>query len=181
MSGSELSLLRQSGIFTMRKPLFAAFVFVLIAITGVAQQPAVDHMPPECIRAGQMPVLQAVTNQPGEVRVYFRMVGASDWCYVVANNSLGNYTNAVLPRFENGVEIEYFFVLLKGAQIIARSPQVFHVRASERCDGITARNSLTLAMECSPNSANSIPASLGAGYAVRNAAVIDGSPSAPGQ
>lgn len=173
-------MIAQPGSITMRKSGTIAILIVLVAGAAAAQElNVIEHSGLECIRAGQMPVLQVNVSQPGEVRVYFRTVGATDWCYVVGTN-LGLLSNAILPQFDSGTEIEYFFVLLKGRQIVARSPQVYRAKASERCDNIVARHSITLAMECSPNSANSIPAALGAGYALRNAR-IDESPFTTGQ
>src|SRR4051794_29081179 len=85
-----------------------------------AQGNAIDHTPGGCIRAGQSPLMQLNVDPKGELRAYFRRVNTTDWCSVEGKN-LGPLSQVVLPKFDIGDEIEYFFVVLNGSKVVAKS------------------------------------------------------------
>jgi hypothetical protein len=148
----------------------AAVSVVLAALPAVAQQIPIVFQPPACVRAAEMPILKLDVNEPGELRCYFRRSNATDWCSVRGENN-GALSRVTLPKFDSGDEIEYFFILLDGKRVIARSPKIFRVRVTEGCDNAWARNVAILPLDCGDNGSGSIPSSLGAGYAVGNSLV----------
>jgi hypothetical protein len=159
--------------------LLAAALF-FVAGAAIAQEP-IEYTPVSCLRAGESGVLHATVNQPGQLRIYFRRAGTTDWCYVDGQN-LGRASTVTLPEFEEGTEIEYFFVLLEGKRVIGRSASIYRLRVTERCDSPFARHSLTLAVDCSQSGPNSIARSVAAGYAAKvNAQPPEISPVTPQQ
>lgn len=141
-------------------------------------QNVIEYQPVSCIRADEVPLLQMSVSTEGDLRAFFRRVSTTDWCSVDGTNQ-GPLSNVRLPKFEDGDHIEYFFVLLDGNRVIARSPEIYRVKAADRCDTLIARNIIMIPMMCSPNGTNSIPASMGAGFALRSTPLEDGSQFEP--
>ena len=113
-----------------------------------AQGNTIDYTPEGCIRAGQSPLLQMNVDPKGELRAYFRRVNTTDWCSVVGKN-LGPISQVVLPKFETGDEIEYFFVVLNGNRVIAKSPRVYRAKVTDGCESKIARHMLDVQIDCS--------------------------------
>ena len=122
-----------------RTALILAGALLLPANLAFAQGDAIDYNAPGCIRAGAAPLMQVSVEPKGELRAYFRRVNTTDWCSVEGKN-LGPLSNVVLPRFEVGDEIEYFFVVLEGKRVIAKSPRVYRAKATEGCENTVARH-----------------------------------------
>ncbi len=150
---------------------------LLAASTFVYAQPGrIDHTPITCLRGGEMPVLQVEVEDKGTLRAYFRRTNTTDWCSVEGTN-LGKLSTVTLPKFDSNDEIEYFFVVLDGKRIVAKSPQIYRVKATNNCEEPWARHSLMLIMDCTQNGAAPIAQTLGS-----SAVVIDpSSPSSPNQ
>jgi hypothetical protein len=125
-----------------------------------------------------MPVLQVQVEDKGTLRAYFRRINTTDWCSVEGTN-LGKLSSITLPKFETNDEIEYFFVVLDGKRIIAKSPQIYRVKATDSCETPWARHTLMLIMDCTENGPGSIPASMGAGFALKTTTPTASSPSNP--
>ena len=149
------------------KTAIIAAALLAVAALGVAQEQSIDFTPIACVRAGEMPVLQPRLNQPGDLRAFFRRVNTTDWCSVEGKNE-GVLSSVILPKFAAGDEVEFFFLLLDGKRVVARSPQIYRVKVSDRCDTPVARHVTMLTMDCSAGGANGIASSLGAGYALKN-------------
>ncbi|HEX6098021.1 MAG TPA: hypothetical protein VF432_16965 [Thermoanaerobaculia bacterium] len=146
----------------MKSRLIAAVVLACAALTASAQlKTGVDHAPPACFRAGELPLLQVSTSGKGELRGYFRRINTTDWCSVEGTNE-GPLSRVVLPRFEAGDEVEYFFILIDGVRIVGRSPRIYRSRVSTDCQSASARHLIRLTMNCGDD-AQAIPSSLGAG------------------
>jgi len=156
-------------------------VIVLLLPNGAifAQGGAVDHNPTGCIRAGAAPLMQVSTEDKGELRAYFRRINTTDWCSVEGKN-LGQLSNVVLPKFELGDEIEYFFVVLQGKRVVAKSPRVYRAKATDGCDGIVARHMFDVQIDCSRLD-DVVPAGMDAGFAVPLVATPVASPERPTQ
>jgi hypothetical protein len=144
--------------------LFAACALAAATITGSALaqgQNGVEHTPVSCVRAGELPLLQVTTAAEGELRGYFRRTNTTDWCSVEGVNE-GPLSRVVLPKFEAGDEIEYFFVLIKGSRVEGRSSRIYRVRVTADCDAAWARHLIRLSMNCSEES-QAIPSAIAAG------------------
>jgi len=147
----------------MKSRLITAFVVASVALAMSAQvKTGVEHTPVNCIRAGELPLLQVQTSGKGELRGYFRRINTTDWCSVEGTND-GPLSRVVLPKFENGDEIEYFFVLIDGVRVVGRSERIYRVRVSLECESPFARHITRLSMNCGDD-AQAIPSSLGAGF-----------------
>lgn len=152
---------------------------LMFALTGNAQQqPSIKYTPVSCLRAGLNPMLTLNVEGKGDLRAYFRRVGTADWCMVSGVNR-GQISSVMLPAFEDDAQIEYFFLLLDGRQVLARSPQLYRATTSRQCGENTARHMLLMTIDCSDNSPGSMANALGAGYAVRSTSVSDVSQSNP--
>jgi len=150
--------------------LLAASTFVY------GQQGRIDHSPVACLRGGEMPVLQVEVEDKGTLRAYFRRTNTTDWCSVEGTN-LGKLSTVTLPKFDANDEIEYFFVVLNGKQIVAKSPQIYRVKATNNCETPFARHTLMLLMDCNENGAGPIASSLGAGLKLTGHVPSPSSPS----
>jgi hypothetical protein len=161
-----------------------AFAFAaLVAIAGAANaqpQPAVEHTPRTCVVGGEMPVFNVAVNHQGTIRAFFRRVGNTDWCSVDGENH-GPLSVATLPKFDTGEEFEYYFVLIDQKKIIAKSPQIYHVRAQSFCDAPFSRHNTLMTMQCLPPGSNPIATSMGAGFAVTGNDPRPVSPDRPSQ
>jgi hypothetical protein len=159
-----------------------ALVAALLLPTAplLAQGEMIEHNAVGCIRAGEAPLMQVSVEPKGELRGYFRRVNTTDWCSVEGKN-LGPLSNVVLPKFEVGDEIEYFFVVLQGKRVIAKSPRVYRAKATEGCENNIARHMLDVAIDCSRID-DVLPAALEAAYRVPVLATPPGgSPFKPAQ
>jgi hypothetical protein len=160
---------------------FAAAALLFAFVASAEQKNTIDYTPVGCIRAGELPLLQLHVQGEGEVRAYFRKINTSDWCSVEGTN-LGPVSRIVLPKFDAGDEIEYFFVLIQGRRVMARSPRIFRARVTADCDLPWARHNYKLSLSCG-NDESGIPSSMGAGYAVEDRVIRQdpppGSPDRP--
>src|SRR5258706_10697440 len=145
----------------------AAAILLTAATVGVSAQPGrIDHTPISCLRGGEMPVLQVQVEDKGTLRGYFRRTNTTDWCSVEGTN-LGKISSVTLPKVDVNDEIEYFFVVLDGKRIIAKSSQIYRVKVTDTCEQPWARHTLMLIMDCNENGPGSIPSSMGAGFAIK--------------
>jgi hypothetical protein len=156
-----------------RRALMLASTLLLASVSGAAPNISMEYTPVSCIKAGELPLLQLKIEGEGELRSYFRRINSTDWCSVEGLND-GPLSRVVLPKFENGDEIEYFFVLLQGRRVVARSPRIYRSRVSEDCQMPFARHILKLSLSCGQEE-QAIPGALGAGYAVEDK-LIEGNP-----
>lgn len=147
-----------------RTTLFAALLF-LIAGAALAQPgDTLDYTPVGCMKGGDSAMLQLSVTQKGELRAYFRHVNSTEWCSVEGQN-LGKLSTVVLPKFEVGDEVEYFFVLLDGQKVIAKSPEIYRAKNTGGCETNIARHSTAFTIDCGMGVAG-IPASNAAGLAL---------------
>lgn len=152
----------------------AAFALLLtVSLQGAGTGPSLQFNPVACLRGGELPLLQVRVEGEGELRGYFRRANATDWCSVEGTNN-GPLSRVVLPKFEAGDEIEYFFVLLDGQRVVARSARIYRSRVSADCQTASARHIVRLSMNCGQDN-QAIPASMGAGYAV-SSSLVEGDP-----
>lgn len=153
--------------------LAAALAAVTLTVGGQSKKAAMTFMPVNCIKAGELALLQLDVAQKGELRAYFRRVNTTDWCSVEGTNE-GPLSRVVLPKFENGDEIEYFFVLLEGRRVMDRSPRMYRSSVNATCESPFARHVIRISMNCGQNE-SAIPSSVGAGMAMTEA-LVDGNP-----
>jgi hypothetical protein len=147
-----------------------------VALTASAQGPF-QYTPVSCVRGGEMPVLQLNVTDEGELRCYFRRVNTTDWCSVEGVND-GPLSRVVLPKFDSGDEIEYFFLLLDGKRVVGRSEKMYRARVADTCQTATARHIAMLTMSCGEDA--SIPSAIAAAYAVDDKFVAgDAPPGSP--
>ena len=158
-----------------RIALAVAAAILFPAAVAFAQGEAIEYTPLGCIKAGEAPLMQLNVQPKGELRAYFRRVNTTDWCSVAGKN-IGPVSSVVLPKFEAGDEIEYFFVVLDGKRVIAKSPRVYRAKATTGCEGEVARHMIEVAIDCS-GASNAVPSALGAGYTVQNTEVVGNPPS----
>ena len=145
------------------------------AFAGAAQQNnPIDYTPVSCIPAGELPLLQMNVSEKGELRAYFRRINTSDWCSVMGVND-GPLSRIVLPKFDDGEEIEYFLVLIEGRRVVARSPRIFRARASTECGATSARHIARLSMSCGEETGG-LPTSGAAGYALEQNLILGNPP-----
>lgn len=144
------------------RALLAAVVLLAALSVSAEVKTGIEHSGVSCIRGGELPLLQVSVEQKGELRGYFRRINTTDWCSVEGTND-GPLSRVVLPKFENGDEIEYFFVLIDGVRILARSPRIYRARVTEQCETAWARHVLRLTMNCGED-AQGVPSSLASGY-----------------
>jgi hypothetical protein len=159
----------------MKTRVLSAVALLLAVTAGSASaqvKSSIEHTPGSCVRAGELPLLQVTTEGEGELRGYFRRINTTDWCSVEGTND-GPLSRVVLPKFEAGDEIEYFFVLLDGMRVVSRSPQIYRTRVTAACEGAFARHLIRLSMNCSEE-AQAIPNAVGAGFLLGD--VTDGDP-----
>jgi hypothetical protein len=159
-------------------------VLSLLCLAGIAsaqQRGSLQFTPVSCIKAGELPLLQLNIEGKGELRSYFRRINSTDWCSVEGLND-GPLSRVVLPKFDNGDEIEFFFVLIDGRRVVARSPRIYRARVSDECQLAFARHVLKLSLSCGEE-VQAVPSAMGAGYAVDDELIEGdpplGSPDAP--
>jgi hypothetical protein len=136
---------------------------LLTASMPLLAQPKIEHTAPSCLRSGRVYVFNVVTPSEGELRLFYRRTN-STWCSVVGSNHRAN-SYVAAPRLNDGDELEYFFVLLNKSQVIARSPEIYHVKVNERCETTPLRVLETPPLDCSEQ-ANLFGAANSAAYAL---------------
>lgn len=152
---------------------------LILALTSTAQQQAsIQYNPASCMRAGKNPVLTLNVDGNGELRAYFRRAGAADWCMVSGVNR-GQISSVMLPAFEDKAQIEYFFLLLDGKQVLARSPKMYRATVSADCGENSARHMLLMTIDCGDSAPGSMANALGAGYAVSSSSSTPATPYDP--
>ena len=166
----------------MTKRALLIVLLLLSAVGAMAQQKnGIDFTPLSCVRGGELALLQVNVHGPGELRAYFRRINTTDWCSVEGTNE-GPLSRVVLPKFDSGEEIEYFFVLLDGNRVISRSAMIYRSRVIADCNSAFARHVLKVTMSCGED-AQGIPTSIAAGLAVGKDIVTSvppyGSPDRP--
>ena len=157
--------MKQTGIFLA--------ALLLAAVAAHTQQPppiplsppSIEHTPGTCVMGGEMPVFNASVNRDGILRAFFRRVGSTDWCSVDGTNLL-KLSTVTLPKFDTGDEFEYYFVLIDGKRIIAKSPQIYRTRAEIKCETPFTRHATLVTMQCLPPGANPMASAAGAGFAL---------------
>jgi hypothetical protein len=155
------------------RALTVAAALLLANTGGAAPKVSMSYTPVSCLKAGELPLMQLNVEGKGELRSYFRRINSTDWCSVEGVND-GPLSRVVLPKFENGDEIEYFFVLLQGRRVVARSPRIYRARVSDECQLPFARHVLQLSLSCGEE-VQAVPSAMGAGYAV-DEKLIEGNP-----
>lgn len=156
-----------------RSLLAAVLTLVLVDFASAQTRHALQFTPVACIKAGELPLLQLHVAGKGELRSYFRRINSTDWCSVEGVND-GPLSRVVLPKFEPGDEIEYFFVLLDGRRVVARSPRIYRSRVSLECELPFARHVTRLALSCGEDQ-QALPSAMVAGYSL-DSELIDGDP-----
>jgi hypothetical protein len=164
----------------MNRYLFAAAALLACA-TAFAADPrsgSIDYKPQSCILGDEMPLFRVETHDEGILRAYFRRVNTTDWCYVDGENR-NSYSSITLPKVLPGDEIEYYFIVLKGDEVVAKSPKIYRARATEHCDATYNRHALVMTLECLPPSQNPLANSLAAAYAAQTSTPRPDSPEKP--
>jgi hypothetical protein len=162
----------------MKIRILLTLAFALSAVAAFGAQPpssqpgSIVHTPPGCVTEGEMPIMNVETSDDGLLRAYFRRQGSTDWCFVDGSN-LGKVSQVTLPKFDNNEQIEYYFVVIEGKRVIAKSPQIYTAKSEHRCDGTFARHAVMLTLECLPPGTNPSSSGMSAGYAAKT---IVGSP-----
>jgi hypothetical protein len=158
-----------------------AALLLLATVAGAQPSASMSYTPISCIKAGELPLMQLDIEGKGELRSYFRRINSTDWCSVEGTND-GPLSRVVLPKFDNGDDVEYFFVLLEGRRVVARSPRIYRAHVGDDCQLPFARHVLKLSLSCGEQ-VQAIPSALGAGYAIDNQLVAGdpptGSPDTP--
>ena len=148
----------------MRMRVLISAAMLLVAANAVPQQQGtIEHTPQACILGGELPMMMVSTVDDGLLRAYFRRTGTVDWCSVDGKN-LGKASNVIMPRFDVGTDIEYYFVVLKGRQVVAKSAQIYRTKATEKCASPFARHAIDLTMECLPPGQNPVATAMNAGF-----------------
>lgn len=151
----------------MNKKALLLVALLIAPAAAFAQQGVIEHSQPSCVMGGEMPVLGVVTHQDGLLRAYFRRTGTTDWCSVDGQNN-GLLSSVTLPKFDTGVQFEYYFVIIDQKKIVAKSPQIYHGHATAHCDTPFTRHATLITMQCLPPADNPIATSMGAGYATKS-------------
>lgn len=160
----------------MRLRIVLTLVFAMSAVAAMAVQPGtIEHNPPGCMVEGEMAIMSVETADEGILRAYFRRQGATDWCFVDGRN-LGKVSQVTLPKFDPNEEIEYYFVVLEGKRVVAKSPKIYNARNDHHCDAQFARHAIILTLECLPPGTNPISSSMAAAYAIKTIVGEDPTP-----
>ncbi|HSY49649.1 MAG TPA: hypothetical protein VLC46_12610 [Thermoanaerobaculia bacterium] len=161
----------------MRIRILLILVFAMGAGAALAVQPgSIDHTPPGCMVEGEMAIMSVETSDDGLLRAYFRRQGSTDWCFVDGKN-LGKVSQVTLPKFDPNEEIEYYFIVLDGKRVVAKSPRIYNARNEPHCDATFARHAVMQTLECLPPGTNPITNSMSAGYAAKSIIGKDPAPT----
>jgi hypothetical protein len=168
----------------MKIRILLAVATALFAGSLFAQPGIVEHTPVGCLLEGEMAIMTVETSDEGLLRAYFRRQGSTDWCFVDGKN-LGKASQVTLPKFDPNEQIEYYFVVLDGKRVMAKSPKIYTARNESHCDTMFARHATMVTLECLPPGTNPISNALNAAYAVKTVVGKDPapvqSPERPGQ
>jgi hypothetical protein len=149
----------------MKIRILLTLAIAMCAFAAFGVQPgSIDHTPAGCMLVGEMPIMHVETADQGLLRAYFRRQGATDWCFVDGRN-LGKVSQVTFPKFDANESIEYYFIVLDGKRVVAKSPKIYNARNEQHCDAPFARHSIMLTLECLPPGTN--PTSMSAGYAAK--------------
>jgi hypothetical protein len=159
----------------MRLRILLTLAATLIAGSVLAQPGTIEHVPPGCTVEGEMAIMAVETSDEGLLRAYFRRQGSTDWCFVDGRN-LGKVSQVTLPKFDPNEEIEYYFVVLEGKRVIAKSPKIYYARNQTRCDAMYARHAVMVTLECLPPGTNPISSALNAAYSIKTVIGKDPTP-----
>jgi len=159
----------------MRIRILLTLVFAMSALTMAGQPGSIEHTPPGCMVQGEMAIMSVETSDDGVLRAYFRRQGATDWCFVDGRN-LGKVSQVTLPKFDPNEEIEYYFVVLEGSRVVAKSPRIYYARNESRCEAQFARHAIMLTLECLPPGTNPVSNSMAAGYSAKSIVGKDPTP-----
>lgn len=151
----------------MRTRIVLTLAAALMAVAAFAQPGTIEHAPTGCIAEGEMAVMNVETSDNGLLRAYFRRAGSTDWCFVDGQN-LGKVSQVTLPKFDTNEAIEYYFVVIDGKRVVAKSPKIYNARSEHRCDAPFARHAVMLTLECLPPGTNPMSSAMNAGYAVKS-------------
>lgn len=150
----------------MKKTIITAALLLVAASAFAQQQGTIDYKEEACVPGGEMPLMEVQTHDDGILRAYFRRVNSADWCSVDGMNA-GVASNVILPKFDTGLEIEYYFVVLQKDRVVAKSPKLYRTKVMTHCDSPVARHTMMLTLECLPPAQNPMASSLAAGYAAK--------------
>jgi len=162
----------------MKTSLIAAALLLASATVFAQQQGTIEHKEVTCLPGGEMALLQVKTHDEGTLRVYFRKVGTADWCSVDGINESA-ISNVILPKFNIGEEIEYYFIVLQKDRVMAKSPKLYRAKALDHCETPAARHTMLLTLNCLPPTQNPLADSLAAGYNVKSYPPHNVSPESP--
>lgn len=160
----------------MKKLLILVAIFSL-AVSAGAQTRAqnIIYTPQACWRGGEMPVLPLNVLIDGNLRAFFRHVGAADWCSVEGENR-GPLSSVTMPKFQPDDEIEYFFVVADGKRVLSRSPQIYRVKVTEGCETPWARHTIMVIVNCSPVGSGQIGSAMASGFTIGDEIVTGSTP-----
>jgi hypothetical protein len=146
------------------RALFAVAAALLLTAgeSSAAKKPSLTYVPASCIKGGELALMQLKVEGEGELRGYFRRLNSTDWCSVEGVND-GPLSRVVLPKFESGDEVEYFFVLIANRRVVARTPRIYRAKVNGECTAASARHIQRLMLRCGEDM-QGLPSSLGAGY-----------------
>jgi hypothetical protein len=147
----------------MRIRTLLTLAFAMSALAAFGQPGVIEHSPPGCMVTGEMAIMSVETSDDGLLRAYFRRQGSTDWCFVDGRN-LGKISQVTLPKFDPNEEIEYYFVVLDGKRVVAKSPRIYNARNEPHCEAAYARHAIMLTLECLPPGTNPISSSMAAAY-----------------
>jgi hypothetical protein len=163
----------------MRSRLILFTGLVLLCTSIYAQQAVIGYSPVSCLPAGQFALVSATIETPGTPRMYFRVAGTEDWCFVDGTRVL-DIARFILPKFQAGTQLEYYFVVLDGNKVTAKSPQIYRVAVTERCDTPASRHMDIVQADCEQGGV-ALGSSMGAAYMIEAPSQPpDISPSQPG-
>jgi hypothetical protein len=159
----------------MKLRILLTLAAALFAASAFAQPGTIEHTPAGCMLEGEMAIMNVETSDQGLLRAYFRRQGSTDWCFVDGQNR-GKASNVTLPKFDPNEQIEYYFIILDGKRVIAKSPKIYQARSEHRCDALFARHATMVTLECLPPGTNPISNALSAGYAIKTVIGKDPAP-----
>jgi hypothetical protein len=159
----------------MKRTLLVLAILSLAVAAGAQTRPPILYTPQACWRGGEMPVLPLSVQIDGNLRAFFRHVGAADWCSVEGENR-GPISSVTMPKFTSGDEIEYFFVVAEGKRVLARSPQIYRVKVTDGCETPWARHTIMVIVNCSPVGSGQIGSAMASGFTIGDEVVTGNTP-----
>ena len=159
----------------MKLRILLSLATALFAGSLFAQPGTIEHTPAGCMLEGEMAIMNVDTSDNGLLRAYFRRQGAADWCFVDGQNR-GKASTVTLPKFDPNEQIEYYFIVLDGKRIVAKSPKIYTARSEHHCDALFARHATMVTLECLPPGTNPISSALAAAYSIKTVVGKDPTP-----